>query len=72
MRNLMYRSQVKTLVKRAELSIARSESPEEHLREAIQKLDKAVSKGVLHKNNVARRKSRLMKEYNRALQQEPA
>jgi small subunit ribosomal protein S20 len=27
-------------------------------------LDKAASKGVLHKNNAARRKSRLMKKAN--------
>ncbi|MBX3066333.1 MAG: 30S ribosomal protein S20 [Anaerolineae bacterium] len=29
--------------------------------EAIRTLDKAVSKGILHSNNAARRKSRLMK-----------
>lgn len=29
--------------------------------DAIGKLDKATAKGVLHKNNAARRKSRLMK-----------
>ena len=30
-------------------------------RDAARKLDKAVSKGVIHKNQAARRKSRLMK-----------
>lgn len=30
--------------------------------EAISKLDKAAEKGVIHKNNAARRKSRLMKK----------
>ncbi len=31
---------------------------------AIRALDKAAEKGVLHKNNAARRKSRLMKQLN--------
>ena len=31
---------------------------------AISALDKAVSKGILHKNNAARKKSRLMKKFN--------
>ena len=31
---------------------------------AISALDKAVSKGVLHKNNAGRKKSRLMKKFN--------
>ena len=31
---------------------------------AISKLDKAASKGILHKRNAARRKSRLMKKLN--------
>jgi small subunit ribosomal protein S20 len=39
--------------------------------EAIRILDSAVSKGVLHKNNAARRKSRLMKRLA-ALQAAPA
>jgi small subunit ribosomal protein S20 len=39
----------------------------EAVKTAIRALDKAVNKGVLHRNNAARRKSRLMKRYNRAL-----
>ena len=35
---------------------------------AVSALDRAVSKGVLHRNNVARRKSRLMKRLNAAAQ----
>jgi small subunit ribosomal protein S20 len=34
--------------------------------QAISKLDKAASKGILHKRNAARRKSRLMKKLNLA------
>ena len=33
-------------------------------KEAISALDKATQKGVLHKNNVARKKSRLSKKLN--------
>jgi small subunit ribosomal protein S20 len=35
------------------------------LRDAISALDRAVSKGVLHRNNAARKKSRLTKQYNK-------
>lgn len=34
---------------------------------AISYLDRAAGKGVIHKNNAARRKSRLMKLYNKAV-----
>ncbi len=34
--------------------------------DAIKALDKAASKGVIHPNNAARRKSRLMKKLNQA------
>ena len=36
------------------------------LREAVKRIDKAVSKGILHKNAAARRKSRLMKKVSAA------
>jgi len=35
--------------------------------DAISALDKAAEKGVIHPNNAARRKSRLMKKLNQAL-----
>ena len=34
------------------------------LSRALKELDSAASKGILHKNNAARRKSRLMAKYN--------
>jgi small subunit ribosomal protein S20 len=34
---------------------------------AINSLDKAVTKGVIHSNNAARRKARLVKKLNQAL-----
>ena len=66
-RNLKVRSKVKTLVKKAEQSIV-AQVPEttEAVRLACSELDKAASKGVLHRNNAARRKSRLMAKFNKA------
>lgn len=63
-RNVMYRSRVKTLVKKAETGIFSSKPNEADVREAIRTLDKAATKGIIHKNNAARRKSRLMKKLN--------
>ncbi len=37
-------------------------SAEEAVQQAISALDKAAEKGVIHKNNAARRKSRLMRK----------
>ncbi|HEY0738240.1 MAG TPA: 30S ribosomal protein S20 [Herpetosiphonaceae bacterium] len=66
-RNQKVRSRVKTFVKKAEQSIvAQDEVTVESIRLACSELDKAVSKGVLHKNNAARRKSRLMAKFNKA------
>lgn len=65
-RNTMYRSRVKTMVKKAEQSIFSGSPDEATIREAISTLDKAAVKGIIHKNNAARRKSRLMKKLNAA------
>ncbi len=66
-RNLMVRSKVKTLIKKAERSVVVGEPDTvEALRLACAELDKAASKGVIHKNNAARRKSRLMAKFNKA------
>lgn len=62
LRNQMYRSRVKTMIKRAEEGIFAGSPDEEAVRRAISTLDKAAVKGIIHKNNAARRKSRLMKK----------
>jgi small subunit ribosomal protein S20 len=57
LRNRAVRSQVRTAVK-----VARTiEGPEQRatIEEAIRSLDKAVSKGVVHRNTAARKKSAL-------------
>ncbi|HKV84942.1 MAG TPA: 30S ribosomal protein S20 [Ktedonobacterales bacterium] len=62
-RNRSVKSNVRTHITSARNAIvAHPEDPttEEAIRLAISKLDSAVSKGVLHRNNAARRKSRLM------------
>lgn len=62
MRNQMYRSRVKTMIRKAEELIFAGEPSEEAVRLAASTLDKAAVKGIIHKNNAARRKSRLMKK----------
>ena len=65
LRNRSVRSSVRTLIGKAQRRITtHDETAEGAVREAIQALDVAARKGVLHPNNVARRKSRLMKKYN--------
>ena len=64
-RNRGVKSAVKTFVRKAERGIvAASEESAAMVVVAISKLDKAASKGILHKRNAARRKSRLMKKLN--------
>jgi small subunit ribosomal protein S20 len=61
--NNQAKSIVRTRVTRARNAITASASaPEtdEAIRAAIRALDMAVSRGVIHRNNAARRKSRLM------------
>jgi small subunit ribosomal protein S20 len=63
LRNNTVKSTVRTYVTKARNAIAAAPedaTTEEAIREAISNLDTAVSKGVIHKNNAARRKSRLM------------
>jgi small subunit ribosomal protein S20 len=57
--NRVYRGTARTFVQKARQG--GSETAAEAVLKAISVLDKAAQKGVLHKNNAARRKSRLMK-----------
>lgn len=74
LRNRSTKSAVKTYIRKAERGILASQSEDESdldpkalVVQAISKLDKAASKGVLHWRNAARRKSRLMKKLNQSL-----
>jgi len=64
--NRVYRGNTRTQIKKARLAIASGdrEKAQSEVNEAIRKLDRAASKGVIHKNNAARRKSRLLKYLN--------
>jgi small subunit ribosomal protein S20 len=62
-RNKAVKSELKTRVKNAVKAVD-TEQSEEALRLAVKRLDMAASKGVIHKNQAARRKSRLMKQIN--------
>lgn len=63
LRNRVYRGQARTYVKRARLAIEEGDLENARLisMQAVSALDKAAEKGVVHKNNAARRKSRLLK-----------
>ena len=62
LRNKAVRSEVKTRVKSAVVAAEnQAENADEALRTAMKRIDKAATKGVIHKNQAARRKSRLMK-----------
>lgn len=70
-RNKPHRTRARTFVKKAQEAIAAGDAATslEAVRAAISTLDSVASKGVIHKNNAARRKSRLMKRYNAMLAQ---
>lgn len=62
LRNRLVTGRARTYVKQARFEIANG-TPEDAraaTRNAISALDKAAEKGIIHKNNAARRKSRLM------------
>jgi small subunit ribosomal protein S20 len=66
-RNKAVRSELKTRVKRAVTAAQQGEeNAAEFAKTAIKRLDKAASKGIIHKNAAARRKSRLQKRLNQA------
>ncbi|MBI4927283.1 MAG: 30S ribosomal protein S20 [Anaerolineae bacterium] len=62
-RNRVFRGQARTFVAKARtaLETGTGEDTKAAVLEAVSALDRAATKGVIHKNNAARRKSRLMK-----------
>lgn len=62
LRNKATKSEIRTRVKTAvSATTAGAENSEEAVRTAMKRIDKAATKGIIHKNQAARRKSRLMK-----------
>ncbi len=69
MRNKSRKSEIKTYIKRCEAALKRGdrEESELYLKKSIQALDRAASDGIIHRNNAANHKSRLMQKYNQAV-----
>jgi small subunit ribosomal protein S20 len=66
-RNKAVRSELKTRVKRAVTAAEQGdEKAADIAKSTVKRLDKAASKGIIHKNAAARRKSRLQKRINRS------
>lgn len=65
-RNVRIKSALKTSIRKFEeaMKAADREEAGTKLRKAVVAIDKAVTKGILHKNAAARKKSRLTKRYN--------
>ena len=67
-RNRVVRGSTRSTVRRARSLVDKNQLGEAAVavQSAISALDRAASKGVIHKNNAARRKSRLMRQLNQA------
>lgn len=65
-RNKSTRSALKTYITKFNTAVSAGDRPaaEASLQAAVRNLDKAVSKGIIHKNNAANKKSRLTKKFN--------
>ena len=66
LRNKMIRSKVKTVIKKVEAAVAANDkaAAEAALKDATSAIASAGSKGIFHKNNAARKVSRLTKLVN--------
>ena len=63
LRNRVARSRVRTALKTARAAIVENVgTARPSVSDAIRSLDKAVTKGIVHRNTAARKKSRLMKQ----------
>jgi len=69
LRNNSIKSALKTMLKTVDVSISEgdNEKVQESFSKAMPAIDRAASKGVIHKRNAARKKSRLAKRVNQAL-----
>lgn len=64
--NKAYRSALRTAVKKADAAIdAKSDDMAAIVTAAVKKIDQAASKGIIHKNNAARKKSALVTRFNK-------
>ena len=68
--NRVYCGRARTAIKKARqlIEAGQIEEAREAVQAASRSLDKAAAKGIIHKNNASRRKSRLMQQLNQAEQ----
>ena len=67
LRNKSVRSEIRTRTKTAVVALdAGAEDAADATRAAVRRIDKAAAQGVIHKNQAANRKSRLMRRANAA------
>ena len=67
-RNKSANSALKTAIKKANVAIETNAADKNELvKVAVKKIDQAAAKGLLHKNNAARKKSALVTKLNKAL-----
>lgn len=65
MRNKAVKSDLKTALKKADVAVANNaDDKAEVVKAAIKKVDMACTKGIMHKNKAARKKSQLAKSLN--------
>ncbi len=65
LRNKAVKSDLRTSIKKADAAVANNaDNKEEVVKTAIKKVDVACSKGIMHKNQAARKKSQLAKSLN--------
>jgi len=71
LRNAAIKSSMRTAIRRFQEALASGnlEEARARLQKAVSMIDKAASKGAIHRNQASRRKSRLYKRYNAAQQQ---
>lgn len=66
-RNKSYRSALRTSIKKADQAIeGKTADMEATVMAAVKKIDMAAGKGLIHKNNAARKKSNLVVRMNKA------
>lgn len=65
LKNTIIKSSLKTSIKKAKLAVSTGEAnAADTVKATTVKIDKAVAKGIIHKNTAARRKSKLAKALN--------
>ena len=66
-RNKMEKSALKTTIKKFEAAVAEGnrEQADSAYKAAVQSIDQAVNKGLIHKNNAARKKSQITLKMNK-------